>query len=83
MTDTKKEEQPVVIAEALINTAVTLGQEQQMRLVELLGHMEIAKLEVFSRNIMKAAAAQASSPAEGGDKPEQEDASQDGDVDKA
>jgi hypothetical protein len=82
MTEEKKTEQPVVIAEALINTAVQLGQEQGMRLVELLGHMEIAKLEVFSRNI-QAAAAQAAAPAEGDGKPEQEDASLDGDGDKA
>jgi len=82
MTEENKETKPVVIAEALINTAVTLGQEQEMRLVELLGHMEIAKLEVFSRNI-QAAAAQAAVPAEGDDKPEQEASSQDASEDKA
>lgn len=81
MTEEKKETKPVVIAEALINTAVTLGQKQEMRLVELLGHMEIAKLEVFSRNIQ--AAAQAAVPAEGDDKPEQEASSQDASEDKA
>lgn len=80
MTKETKETKPMVIAEALIQTAVQLGQEQNMKLVELLGHMEIAKLEVFSRNI---AAAQAAAPAEGDDKPEQEASSPDASEDKA
>ena len=82
MTDEKKETKPVGIAEALIQTAVQLGQEQGMKLVELLGHMEIAKLEVFSRNIQAAAQA-AAAPAEGDDKPAQEASSPDASEDKA
>ena len=43
MTDNKTNTQPVVIAEALIQTASELGQQQDMKLVELIGHMEVAK----------------------------------------
>ena len=70
MTEENKTEKPVVIAEALIQTAIGLGQQQDMKLVELIGHMEIAKMEVFSRNIKAAEqlASQPDAPAEGDDK---------------
>lgn len=72
MTTEKKQKQPV-IAEALIQTAINLGQEQDMKLVELIGHMEIAKLEVFNRNVRAAAelASRSSAPDASADKPEQ------------
>lgn len=65
MTETNKEEEKkVVIAEALIQTATQLATSQDMKLVELIGHMEIAKQEVFNRNVKALeahAAAQAAS----------------------
>lgn len=86
MTEENKNEKPVVIAEALIQTASELGQQQDMKLVELIGHMEVAKMEVLNRNIKAAeqlAVAQSSVPAEGGDTPAQEDALKVEDGDKA
>ena len=77
----------VPLAEALIGLALKLGQEQELTLGELIGHMECAKHEVYERitTNMKAnaeaAAAQAQAaqeeatddePSEGADKPELE-----------
>ena len=74
----------VPLAEALIGLALKLGQEQELTLGELIGHMECAKHEVYERitSNMKAnaeaAAAQAQEeatddePSEGADKPELE-----------
>lgn len=80
--ETKKD---VPLAEALIGLALKLGQEQELTLGELIGHMECAKHEVYERitSNMKAnaeAAAQAQAqeeatddePSEGADKPELE-----------
>ena len=84
MTKETKNQKPVVIAEALIQTASELGQQQDMKLVELIGHMEVAKMEVLSRNIKAAEQlAQAAVPAEGGDTPAQEASSPDASEDKA
>lgn len=67
------EEKPLVIAEELIKLATALGQQQNMTLVELIGHMEIAKTEVLARNIRAAEQASlAASPAEDGDKESEE-----------
>lgn len=69
MTDNNTEKEPL-IAEVLIATASRLAQDQGVKLVELMGHMEIAKLEVFNRNVRAAqqvAENQPSAPAEGGD----------------
>lgn len=73
----------VPLAEAIIGLALKLGQEQELTLGELIGHMECAKHEVYERITanMKAnqAAAQAAqeeatddAPSEGADKPELE-----------
>ena len=86
MTEENKTEKPVVIAEALIETAIGLGQQQDMKLVELIGHMEIAKMEVFNRNIKAAeqiAAQQSDAPVEGDDKVVKMDAAPAVDEDKA
>lgn len=60
MTDQKTETEPnppplqnQFIAEVLIATATKLATEQKIKLVELIGHMEIAKIEVFNRNILE------------------------------
>ena len=85
MTKETENQKPVVIAEALIQTASELGQQQDMKLVELIGHMEVAKMEVLTRNIKAAEqlAAQTAVPAEGGDTPAQEASSPDASEDKA
>ena len=84
MTKETKNTKPVVIAEALIQTASELGQQQDMKLVELIGHMEVAKMEVLSRNIKAAEQlAQSAVPAEGGDTPAQEASSPGASEDKA
>jgi hypothetical protein len=70
MTEKQPEPQPL-IAEVLIATASKMAQEQGVKLVELMGHMEIAKLEVFNRNVKAAqqvAENQPFEPAEGDDK---------------
>lgn len=85
MTDNNNEKEPL-IAEVLIATASKLAQEQGVKLVELMGHMEIAKLEVFNRNVraaQQAAENPPAEPAEGDDKQSEEASSQDGDEDKA
>jgi len=75
MSNTKR----VAIAEAVIDLAVKLGAEQDLRLGEVIGHLEIAKMELYSRNLAMAKRSQAqaaSEPSEGGDTVEQVDASQ-------
>jgi len=75
MSDTKK----VAIAEAVIDLAVKLGADQDLRLGEVIGHLEIAKMELYSRNVAMAKRAQAqvaSEPSEGGDTQEPEASSQ-------
>lgn len=72
----------VPLAEAIIGLALKLGQEQELTLGELIGHIECAKHEVYERitsNIKsnaEAAAAQEEAtddePSEGADKPELE-----------
>ena len=85
---TEENENPTPpIAEVLISTGVQLAQEQNMKLAELVGHFQIATLEVFTRNVAAAHAAKASSdqpsePAEGGDTPGQVVAFQDEAEDK-
>lgn len=66
----KEEEtvKPAALAEVLIQTAVGIGKEQNMKLVEVIGHIEIAKMECFARNVRAAhEAAQSSEPVEDGD----------------
>ena len=87
MSDENKSEQPpAVIAEALIAMGVKMAQEQKMKLAELVGHFQIATLEVFNRNVAAAQAAQAQSqadaPSEDADTPGQVVAFQDEDEDK-
>ena len=65
MTDNN--ENPPLIAEVLIATASKMAQDQGVKLVELMGHMEIAKLEVFNRNVQAARLSQSDAPAEGDD----------------
>jgi len=55
--DQAGEQKPPALAEVLIQTAVGIGKEQGMKLVELIGHMEIAKMECFARNVRAAQAA--------------------------
>ena len=73
----------VPIAEVLISTGIQLAQERNMSLGELVGHYEIAKIEVYSRITAGAKASQSSEPAEGDDKATTEDASPVEVVDKA
>jgi len=74
MSDTKK----VAIAEAVIDLAVKLGADQDLRLGEVIGHLEIAKMELYSRNVAmaKRQAQAASEPSEDGDTQEPEASSQ-------
>jgi len=53
----------IPVAEALISLGLNLAQEKNMTLGELIGHYEVAKIEVYSR-ITAGAQAQASSDAE-------------------
>ena len=84
-TDTDKPSAPakeeindknVPVAEALIATALRLGQAQELTLGELIGHMECAKLEVYekitttSRQAAMEQAKVAAAQAEDADKPE-------------
>lgn len=66
---------PTPIAEVLIATGMQLGSEQGLKLGELVGHFEIAKIEVYKRITDSALAAEGSvipdeisEPSEGGDK---------------
>ena len=43
------EKKNVPIAEVLIGTGIQLAQERNMSLGELIGHYEIAKIEVYNR----------------------------------
>lgn len=43
------EKKNVPIAEILISTGIQLAQEKNMSLGELVGHYEIAKIEVYNR----------------------------------
>lgn len=63
------EEKPAALAEILIQTAVGIGKEQNMKLVEVIGHIEIAKMECFARNVRAAQQHQnqPSEPSEGDD----------------
>jgi len=80
MSDVKK----VAIAEAVIDLAVKLGAEQDLRLGEVIGHLEIAKMELYGRNLRMAQNAQnpVSEPSEGGDTEKQEASSPESDEDK-
>lgn len=78
MTAKKPESEPQpLIAEVVIATASKMAQEQGVKLVELMGHMEIAKLEVFNRNVkaaQKVAENQPFEPVVGDDKVKKVDA---------
>lgn len=77
----KDEMKNVPIAEVLISTGIQLAQERNMSLGELVGHYEIAKIEVYTR--ITAGAKAASEPAEDDGKVEKMDASPVVDEDKA
>ena len=79
----KDEMKNVPIAEVLISTGIQLAQERNMSLGELVGHYEIAKIEVYNRITAGAKASQPSEPAEDDDKATTEDASPVEVVDKA
>lgn len=65
----------IPIAEILIATGLDQAQKQNMTLGELVGHYEVAKIEVYNRITAGAkAAAQTDAPAEGGDTEKIEDA---------
>lgn len=70
----EKTNEKVPVAEALIGLALKLGQEQELTLGELIGHMECAKMDVYERITLQARAnAKApDAPSEGADKPELE-----------
>jgi hypothetical protein len=69
------EKKNIPIAEVLIATGIQLAQEKNMSLGELVGHYEVAKIEVYNRITAGAkAAAQTEAPAEGGDTEKTEDA---------
>lgn len=65
----------IPIAEILIATGLDQAQKQNMTLGELVGHYEVAKIEVYNRITAGAkAAAQTDAPAEDGDTEKIEDA---------
>ena len=66
----------VPIAEILIATGLDQANKQNMTLGELVGHYEVAKIEVYNRITAgaKAKASQTDAPAEGDDKEKIEDA---------
>lgn len=68
----EKTNEKVPVAEALIGLALKLGQEQELTLGELIGHMECAKHEVYERITANVKAQAAAAQAEGADKPELE-----------
>lgn len=80
MSEPKK----VAIAEAVIDLAVKLGADQDLRLGEVIGHLEIAKMELYGRNLRMAQNAQnpVSEPSEDDGKVEKMDAYQPEDEDK-
>ena len=58
------------VAEILISTALKLGEERNLTLGEVIGHVEVAKIEIYGRVTAGARQAQeqaASAQAEGGD----------------
>ena len=57
----------IPIAEILIATGIQLAQERNMSLGELVGHYEIAKIEVYNRITAGAKAAAAQNPGPVGD----------------
>ena len=73
MSEEQNNQSPPVIAEVLIATGIELAKKQDVKLVELVGHFQIATMEVFNRNVAAAAQAQAQAqnqaaePSEGGD----------------
>lgn len=77
------------LAEVLVATALQLGQQRNLNLAEVIGHMTIGTIEAYSRQIRSwaeaqqasAAAAQKDAPAEGGDNESSEASSQDEDED--
>lgn len=68
----EKTNEKVPVAEALIGLALKLGQEQELTLGELIGHMECAKHEVYERITANVKAQAAAAQAEGADTPELE-----------
>ena len=57
------------VAEILISTALKLGEERNLTLGEVIGHVEVAKIEIYGRVTAGARQQQAASEqAEGGDK---------------
>ena len=60
MTEENKTEENPPIAEVLIATGMNLAREQELKLGELIGHFEIAKIEVYNRITRSAVAAQQS-----------------------
>lgn len=79
----KDEMKNVPIAEVLISTGIQLAQERNMSLGELVGHYEIAKIEVYSRITAGAKASQPSEPDEDDGKVQKMDAAPVEVVDKA
>ena len=79
----KDEMKNVPIAEVLISTGIQLAQERGMSLGELVGHYEIAKIEVYNRITAGAKASQPSEPDEDDDKVQKMDAAPVEVVDKA
>lgn len=74
------------VAEILISTALKLGEERNLTLGEVIGHVEVAKIEIYGRVTAGARQAQeqaASEQAEGGDTETQEASSPDAGEDKA
>lgn len=76
-------EKKVAIAEAVIDLAVKLGADQDLRLGEVIGHLEIAKMELYGRNLRMAQNAQnpVSEPSEDDGTEKQEASSPESDED--
>jgi len=71
------------LCEQLIALAVSNGIKNEMKLPELVGHMSIAYMELFTRQMAGARAVRSSEQPEGGDTPKKMDASPDVVEDKA
>lgn len=65
----EKTNEKVPVAEAIIGLALKLGQEQELTLGELIGHMECAKHEVYERITANVKAQVAAAQASDADKP--------------
>jgi hypothetical protein len=61
----EQKQQPVPLAEILINTAMRYSSENQITLADMVGHFEVAKIQVYERAMSQIRQQQASAPPAG------------------